>query len=196
MDSGMAFRRLFHLAAPIFLGYYLIPETIGPNLTRLNLVILFLGTAMCIEVARIALGLRLFGMRPYETQRVSAYAQGALGLAFGLFVIQDPRIVVPVFLGMAWIDPFAALCRAKSWPRSFAVAAYAGLFLASSYPVQYFVGFYRLDVTILFTVVATTTAMLVEGPKGRQLDDDLLMQVVPMSALGVIAAALRSAHLL
>jgi hypothetical protein len=40
-------------------------------------------------------------------------------------------------------------------------------------------------------VVATTSAMLVEGPKLTQIDDDLLMQVVPMTLLAVAATFLR-----
>src|SRR3990170_5404853 len=100
MDGAVAFRRAFHVASPLFLGYYLIPEDLGGGITRMALTLLFLGTAACVEIARIALGVRLFGMREYEGERVSAYAQGSLGLAFGLFVIQDPRIVVPVFIGM------------------------------------------------------------------------------------------------
>ncbi len=109
MERNAAFRRVFHILSPAFLAYYLIPETLADGITRTGVSILFVGTALCIEIARIALGIRLLGLRPYEGQRVSAYAQGLLGLAFGLFVIRDPRIVVPVFLGMAWIDPLAAL---------------------------------------------------------------------------------------
>src|SRR5256712_10512569 len=35
----------------------------------------------------------------------------------------------------------------------------------------------------LFAVLATGSAMIVEGPKHAQLDDDLLMLVVPLSVL-------------
>ena len=101
MERNAAFRRVFHILSPAFLAYYLIPETLVDGITRMGVSVLFVGTALCIEIARIALGIRLLGLRPYEGQRVSAYAQGLLGLAFGLFVIRDPRIVVPVFLGMA-----------------------------------------------------------------------------------------------
>ena len=125
MDRHAVFRRSFHIFSPIFLGYYLLPEDLGGGITRTGLSAVFVGTALCIEIARIALGIRLLGLRPYEGQRVSAYAQGLLGLAFGLFVIRDPRIVIPVFLGMAWIDPLAALCRRRGWPRTKHVAGHA-----------------------------------------------------------------------
>lgn len=186
MDHGAIFRRAFHIASPVFLSYYLLPEQITPNITRLSLAILFIGTAGCIEIARFALSLQLFGMRRYEGQRVSAYAQGLLGLAFGIFVIQDPRIVVPVFLGMAWIDPLAAFCRRRAQSPFIPVAAYFVTFFAASRVLESFSPWY----TLVYALVATGLAMAVEGPRLPQVDDDLLMQVVPMVALYVLFAVL------
>ncbi len=176
MDGSSAFRRAFHIVSPIFLAYYLLPEQLGGGISRTSVTVLFLGTAACVEIARMALGIKLLGMRPYEGRRVSAYAQGALGLAFGLLVIRDARIVVPVFFGMAWIDPLAALCRRQGLPRAVSTAAYFALFLATALLMQSF----SLGNTFLFAAAATAAAMVVEGPKFPQVDDDLLMQIVPM----------------
>ncbi len=184
MERNAAFRRVFHILSPAFLAYYLIRETLVDGITRMGVSVLFVGTALCIEIARIALGIRLLGLRPYEGQRVSAYAQGLLGLAFGLFVIRDPRIVVPVFLGMAWIDPFAALCRKSGWSRIVPTGAYLGLFLGTTLIMKSF----ALPNALLFALAATATAMLMEGPKFRQIDDDLLLQVVPMTVLYFLVA--------
>ncbi len=187
MDHGAIFRRAFHIASPVFLSYYLLPDQITPNITRLSLAILFIGTAGCIEIARIALSLQLFGMRRYEGRRVSAYAQGLLGLAFGIFVINDARIVVPVFLGMAWVDPLAAYCRKKTRSRIVPTAAYVAIFLGATLAMASL----SVPFAILCTGVATAAAILMEGPKIPQVDDDLLMQVVPMVALKVLIAAFR-----
>jgi len=191
MDRSSAFRRFFHIISPVFMGYYLLPEELGGPNTRITLkavTLLFLGTAACVEIARIALGIRLFGMRPYEGQRVSAYAQGALGLGIALFLIRDPTIVIPVFLGMAWIDPLAAAARKNQWPRALVVAAYFGLFIATEFAMT---GTTNTGWVFIAAVLATTSAMLVEGPKIPQLDDDLLMQVVPMALLTLAARVLR-----
>jgi hypothetical protein len=191
MDRSSAFRRFFHIISPVFMGYYLLPEELGgPNtgITLKAVTLLFLGTAACVEIARIALGIRLFGMRPYEGQRVSAYAQGALGLGTALFLIRDPTIVIPVFLGMAWIDPLAAAARKNQWPRALVVAAYFGLFIATEFAMT---GTTNTGWVFMAAVLATTSAMLVEGPKIPQLDDDLLMQVVPMALLTLAATVLR-----
>src|SRR5947199_2661392 len=184
MDRHAVFRRSFHIISPIFLGYYLLPESLGGGITRMGVSVLFVGTALCIEIARIALGIRLLGLRPYEGQRVSAYAQGLLGLAFGLFVIRDPRIVVPVFLGMAWIDPFAALCRKSGWSRVVPTVAYLGLFLGTTLIMKSF----ALPNPLLFALAATATALLMQRPKFPQIDDDLLLQVVPMTVLYFLVA--------
>ncbi len=186
MDRGAIFRRAFHIASPVFLSYFILPDYVTPNITRLSLAVLFIGTASCIEIARIALGIRLFGMRPYEGQRVSAYAQGLLGLAFGIFVIQDPRIVVPVFFGMAWIDPLAAFCRKRAQSPLLPVAGYFVTFAAISLLLESFSPWY----TILYGAAATCLAMLVEGPRIPQVDDDLLMQVVPMVVLFALLSVL------
>lgn len=184
MDRSSAFRRAFHIVSPIFLGYYLLPDTLADGITRTSLALLFVGSAACIEIARIALGIPLFGMRPYEGRRVSAYMQGTLGLAFGLLVIQDPRIVVPVFFGMAWVDPLAALCRRRAWPRVIPTVAYFALILATVTAMNA----YAIPNALLFSSAATAAAILVEGPKTPQLDDDLLMQIAPMVVLYFLVA--------
>ena len=184
MDRSHAFRRAFHIISPIFLVYYLLPENLGGGVTRTAVTLLFLGTAACIEIGRIALGVKLFGMRPYEGQRVSAYAQGTLGLAFGLLVIRDPRIVVPVFLGMAWVDPLAAYCRRQGLARTVPALAYFVLFLGTMLIMRSF----AFPNAFLFSLVATAIAVVTEGPKIPQLDDDLLMQVVPETILYFLVA--------
>lgn len=186
MDGSSAFRRAFHLASPVFLAYYLLPEDLGGGISRTAATLLFLGTAACIEIARMALRIPLLGLRGYEGRRVSAYAQGSLGLAIGLFLIQDPRIVVPVFLGMAWIDPLAAFARRRGWPRAVITAAYFGLFFGTASLMNAFAPTYAL----LYGAVATVCAILVEGPKLPQVDDDLLMQVVPYTVLFLLVGSL------
>lgn len=193
MDKSAGFRRLFHVISPVFLSYYILPDSITPNITRLSLAILFIGTAACIEIARIALAVKLFGMRPYEGQRVSAYAQGLLGLTIGIFLVVDPRIVVPVFLGMAWIDPFRSLARKKRWTIAIPTAAYAVLFFVAITLVG---GTLGLVARLILTAIATTVAMAVEGPRIPQLDDDLTMQVFPFAALIVAMAVLPTVGLL
>ena len=192
MDRAASFRRIFHVVSPVFLSYFILPDQITPNITKASLAALFVGTAACIEIARIALGIKMFGMRPYEGQRVSAYAQGLLGLVIGIFVVQTPIVVVPVFLGMAWIDPFRSLARRKHWPVALPIASYAALFFATQTILP---GVPSVTARLIFTAIATTVAMAVEGPRIPQLDDDLTMQLLPMAALIVAMALIPTAGL-
>lgn len=197
MDGASAFRRAFHLASPIFLAYYVLPEDLGGGVTRTAVTLLFIGTATSIEVARIALGVQLFGMRPYESRRVSAYMQGTAALAFGVFVVQDPRIVVPVFVGMAWIDPLCALGRSRGWNRAIPVIAYAAVFLGVEAAISPFLSnAFAWHAQALFAALATATAMPLEGPRVPQVDDDLLMVFVPAVVLWAASFALGYAGLL
>lgn len=193
MEVSSVFRRVFHVISPAFLGYYLLPQSLGGGITPASLAVLFIGTAACIEITRIALNIRLFGMRSYEGQRVSAYFQGTVGLAIGLFLVRDPAIVVPVFLGMAWIDPLAALARRRQWPRAVVVAAYFGLFLGTELIMN---SIPALSWQFALALVATASAMIAEGPKHRQVDDDFLMLVVPLAILWAIAAIAQPPGLL
>ncbi len=193
MDRSATFRRIFHVASPMFLAYYILPQTITSNITLLSLAVLFIGTAGCVEIARIALGIRLFGMRPYEGQRVSAYAQGLLGLTIGIFLVPSivgsplvaESLVVPVFLGMAWVDPLRSACRKRGWSPVLPIAAYILIFLGGQTLVG---GVPSVTARIVYTAVATTVAMAVEGPRIPQVDDDLMMLIVPIAALIVAMA--------
>ena len=60
------FRRLFHLASPVFLVYYWIPPDLVGGLARQGLLFLFLGSALCVAGAPVAPGTPVFGGRPHE----------------------------------------------------------------------------------------------------------------------------------
>ncbi len=172
------FRRLFHLASPVFLAYYWIPPSLAGGLTRQGLLLLFLGSALCVEVARIALGIPVFGMRHYEAARFSAYAWGTIGLALGLLFF-PPVLVIPAFCGMAWIDPLAAWSRRTGrypWPPAAGYAvAFAGVLSAF--------GSLTPGEAAALTAIAVPVALLAEYPDIRVVDDDFLMTVVPLLVL-------------
>ena len=60
------FRRLFHLASPVFLVYYWIPPDLGnpqTGLTREALLLLSAGTVLAVDLGRLALRIPVFGLR-------------------------------------------------------------------------------------------------------------------------------------
>ncbi len=198
VPSPHLFRRAFHLASPVFLVYYWIPECVtrpdlapaqcaaAGGLTREGLLLLFLGTALCIEVARIALRIPVFGMRGYEAQRVSAYAWGTVGLALG-FALFPPVLVVPAFCGMAWIDPLCAWSRAHGRHPWLPAIAYAAVFASLLAGIG---GTPPLEIAAL-TAIATPVALYAEHVDFRQVDDDFLMTIAPLAAASLAAAGFR-----
>ncbi len=175
------FRRLFHLASPVFLVYYWIPKDLGnpaTGLSREALLLLAAGTVLAVDLGRLALRIPVFGLRKYEAGRVSAFAWGTIGLALGLALF--PQIlVIPVFCGMAWIDPLCAWSRRRGRYPWLPAIAYALVFAFLSG------GFGGLSLTEIaaLTSIATPIALLAEYPDIRVVDDDFLMTIVPLIAL-------------
>ncbi len=182
-------RRLVHLASPAFLVYYWIPEDLGHGLSRLSLTLLVFGTAMGIEVVRVALRIPLFGLRGYETERPSAYAWGAAGL-FVAFLAFPRDLVIPAFCGMAWIDPLCSWSRRRRsypWAPGLAYAAVFGLLLSATSLAS--IGAIRI---IVLTAIATASALLAEYPQIKELDDDFLMTVLPLVTTTAASILLRN----
>ena len=187
MKAGLAeevpaphlFRRLFHLASPVFLAFYWIPEDLGATGIRKEaLLLLAVGTVLVVDVARIALRIPVFGLRKYEAGRVSAYAWGTIGLALG-FAFFPMVLVIPAFCGMAWIDPLCAWSRRTGRFPWLPAIAYAAVFAS----LLVIVG--KLNPLELgaLTAIATPVALLAEYPDIRVVDDDFLMTIVPLIAL-------------
>jgi len=172
--SPHVFRRVFHLASPVFLGYYWIPEDLGFGITRFSLTLLLFGTVMGIEVVRVALRIPLFGLRGYETERPSAYAWGSIGLLVGLLFF-PMFLVIPAFCGMAWVDPICSWSRRRRLYPAAPAVAHAAVFLAfltaAGLPPA---------IVLLLTAVATPSALLAEYPQIPAVDDDFLMTVVAL----------------
>ena len=177
------FRRLFHLASPVFLLYYWVPETFGSTrITRQALLLLIAGTVLAVDVIRLALRIPVFGLRKYEAGRPSAYAWGTIGLALG-FAFFPWFLVIPVFCGMAWIDPLCAWARRTGRYPWLPTIAHALVFAFLSTAVQS--GLTLLQVAAL-TAIATPVALLAEYPDIRIVDDDFLMTIVPLIVLQLV----------
>jgi len=181
VPSPHLFRRLFHLASPVFLLYYWIPQDLGnatTGLTREAILSLAVGTVLAVDVARLALRIPVFGLRKYEAGRMSAYAWGTIGLALAL-VFFPPILVIPVFCGMAWIDPLCAWSRRTGrypWLPAFGYA------LAFAFLLGGIGGLNPIEIAAL-AAIATPVALLVEYPDVRVVDDDFLMTIVPLLVL-------------
>jgi len=183
------FRRLFHLASPVFLLYYWVPEEIGTTgIGRQALLLLVVGTVFALDVGRIALRIPVFGLRKYEAGRISAYAWGTIALAIGL-VFVPWVLVIPAFCGMAWIDPLCAWTRrTRRYPWLPAIA-YAVVFASALVVIGS--GLDPLEIGAL-AGIATPIALLAEYPDIRVVDDDFLMTIAPLLVLWPLLAPITA----
>jgi len=183
------FRRLFHLASPVFLLYYWIPEDLGnTGIRREALLLLAMGTVLSVDVARIALRIPVFGLRKYEAGRLSAYAWGTIGLALGLALFPT-ILVIPAFCGMAWIDPLCAWARTgKKYPWLPAIG-YAAVFASLLGITQ---GGLSVHAIVALTAIATPLALLAEYADLRLVDDDFLMTVIPLIGLTLVLGPIKA----
>jgi hypothetical protein len=185
MEKGELFRKAFHLCAPAFLVYYLVPvdawgwmpSVDGFLEPREVLLLAVLAVVLAEEAIRLKMGWSVFGMRPYERGKMAAHAWAGTGLAIG-FLLFPQAMVVAVTFGMAWVDPMMGFLR-KRRPNLYpivpilaywAIASVALLAQAAMHPV--------LGVEIAF--VAACAAVLCESPRLDHLDDDFLLLTVPL----------------
>jgi hypothetical protein len=186
MDMGQVLRRLVHVSAPVFLVYYYLPDPVFPGFVdKQPGLFLFLALILTIEALRLWYSPYIIGMRDYEKYRISAAAMTAMALtvAMAFFPI---GIVLPVVLGMAWVDPLMGIMRARK-SKYYPAAPIVLYFVLMIVPLSYFFGLTPL--VIFASVVATFLGIMSEIKKNWYIDDDFLMILVPLFGLYAIFAA-------
>jgi hypothetical protein len=183
MDRGQVLRRLVHISAPAFLVYYYLPDPVFPGFVgKQPGLFLLLALILVIEAWRLYFSPHIIGMRDYENYRISAAAWTAMALTVSMafFPIE---IVLPVVIGMGWIDPLMGEMRArksKLYPRV-PVVLYFVLMIV---PLVYFFGLTPL--VVFAALAATFLGIMSEIRKNWYIDDDFLMIVVPLMGLYAI----------
>ena len=114
MDWGHILRRLVHMSSPIFLIYYWLPDPLWPGGPGRQFGLVFaLFLTLVFEAVRMTKQLEIIGMRPYESNRMSAAAWAGIALAFSMLFF-PLKVVAPVLFGMAWIDPLCGELRKRN----------------------------------------------------------------------------------
>jgi hypothetical protein len=186
MDIGQVLRRLVHISAPVYLVYYILPDPVFPGfLDKQPGLFLFLALILVIEALRLYFSPHIIGMRDYENYRISAAAWTAMALTIALafFPIQ---IVLPVVLGMGWIDPLMGEMR-RHKSRLYPQVPIVLYFVLMIVPLVYYFGLTPL--VIFGSFAATFLGIMSEIKKNWYIDDDFLMIIVPLLGLYLIFMA-------
>jgi len=124
MDREALFRRIVHLSAPLFLVYYFLPTPLwdgGPS--REIGLLTVLAVALLFELFRLRRGVRVPGLRDYESRQISAAVWA--GVALTLTMLFFPlSLAAPAVTGMALIDPLISVLRKPGWYPAVPLIAY------------------------------------------------------------------------
>ena len=179
MFDEKIYRRFNHTVAACFVIYFLFPQKIM-GLERIYLVILLWIIIMGIEYLRLNKNLNLFGMRDYESNRVAGFVWFASGtfiiLGFYEMGAFPQSLAVATIIMAAYTDPVIGEVNHKLGDRWG-----LGIGFVCSFAI------YQLIVGVIFySVLGGLIAVLVERPKLKWFDDDLAMQILPISILSIL----------
>jgi len=186
MERWVAIRRAVHVLIAVTPVYYLLPEEL-PAMDSPRTIVLLVGALLVValEIARLTLGFRLPGLRPYEDRWIASYAWAAAGVLLALWLLPKD-IASASIVSMAVADPLIGELRGRgfgAWHTLALPIAVCLLLCATVYSLFDSRG--SLEILVL-SAVGALAAVAVERKKSRLLDDDFLMIVVP----GTIVAAL------
>ncbi len=179
MFDEKIYRRFNHTVAACFVIYFLFPQKIM-GLERIYLVILLWLIILGIEYLRLNKNLNLFGMRDYESNRVAGFVWFASGtfiiLGFYEMGAFPQSLAVATIIMAAYTDPVIGEVNHKLGDRWG-----LGIGFVCSFAI------YQLIVGVIFySVLGGLIAVLVERPKLKWFDDDLAMQIFPISILSIL----------
>ena len=179
MFDERIYRRFNHTVAACFVIYFLFPQKIM-GLERIYLVILLWIIILGIEYLRLNKNLNLFGMRDYESDRVAGFVWFASGtfiiLGFYEMGAFPQSLAVATIIMAAYTDPVIGEVNHKLGDRWG-----LGIGFVCSFAI------YQLIVGVIFySVLGGLIAVLVERPKLKWFDDDLAMQILPISILSIL----------
>ena len=179
MFDEKIYRRFNHTVAACFVIYFLFPQKIM-GLDRIYLVILLWIIILGIEYLRLNKNLNMFGMRDYESDRVAGFVWFASGtfiiLGFYEMGAFPQSLAIATIIMAAYTDPVIGEANHRLGDRWG-----LGIGFLCSFAI------YHLIVGVIFySLLGGLISVLVERPKLKWFDDDLAMQIFPISILSIL----------
>lgn len=174
--GGHILRRSIHVSmAALPLLYYQYGVIFASRLgfsSRVLLLVLLLGLC-ALEGMRLWFGVICIGQRPYETKRVSSFTFGAFGIIVVLLCTQQ-MYAIPIIFSCALVDPLMGELR-ELLP--YYLTAIIGMLTV--WGIWTMCHWY-LSTPELLAYVMGPLIVLLEKPNYYWIDDNLLMQLVPL----------------
>lgn len=188
MDQHL-FRRFNHTVVACYVVYFLLPPTLF-GVPRFAFAAGFwLGTVV-VEAVRLRSAREMPGMREYEQRRIAGFLWFTSGttalLAAHEFLGVGQAVVMATIIAAAYVDPLLGELKPRL-PRQQALSG--GVVAAFLIYIVIFGMAGVLSGAILgYALVAAIVMVSAELPSIKWLDDDLLMQLVPVAVLLLLAA--------
>lgn len=166
------FRRLNHTAAAAIIVFFLIPKEPWGLLPRWLLLLMVLMLPLSVELVRLKRQSSFMGLREYEKGRLSSYMWFNLS-AVMLLLWSDlgdlPQgIAAGCIVLAAMVDPLLGELKPKGRERAMVVGTLAAAVILALFDIQ-----------LYYALPAAALAVYAEQFQLRNLDDDMIMQVVP-----------------
>jgi len=180
MINENIYRRFNHTVAACFVVYFLFPRTIL-GINRAYYIILFWIIIATIEYFRLNNKIHIIGMREYENNRLAGFVWFATGtcLILGLHEIGvfPQSLAIATIIMAAYTDPIIGETKNK-------YGDYGGI---AAGILCSFVIFQLILGSLFYSLIGSILAVASERPKMKWFDDDLAMQIFPITIMTIIS---------
>ena len=178
--TGHLLRRCIHvLMLLIPIAYYYWGDLIYHycNHPKFEFILIIFALVITAEILRMKKRYLIFGQRSHEATHISSFAWGAMAMAIVLLLVPNPIYAIPIVAGCAVGDPLIGALKSR-------IPAYLARFIA--FLVIAFVWWvcgHYMPLPVWFPAVIALVTVLVEWPNLTWIDDNALMQLVPLFIL-------------
>lgn len=177
-QRGYWVRRCIHVAMlfiPILYFSYIDALTSFFHISSFFFLLIIFVLIILIELWRLSANKIFFGQRTHERKQISSSAWGAAAIIVVLLFAPEPGYAVAIIASCALADPLLGELRrhhysnVMTWILGIILVALIWLVCARIYNFPYWIGYLMAPITVF-----------AEWPKWRWIDDNALMQLVPL----------------
>tara|TARA_B100000579_G_scaffold1797_1_gene1394 strand:+ start:368 stop:961 length:594 start_codon:yes stop_codon:yes gene_type:complete len=180
MINENVYRRFNHTAAACFIIYFLFPQKIL-GFERSFFILVFWLTIVGLEYFRLRNSINIIGLRDYENQRLAGFVWFATGTCMILYLYEigmfPQSLAIATIVMAAYTDP--VIGEAKKHYGNYGSFA-AGIICS-------FIIFQLILGSLFYSIIGSFVAVIAEKPRLKWFDDDLAMQVFPITILTIIS---------
>ncbi len=172
---GYWLRRVVHLGLAIIpLLYYHFGQ---PR----RLVVWLVVASVVIELLRLSLKITVWGHRDYERKQISSFAWGLFALGLVLIFSPSAAVAIPIIWSCAFVDPL--LGELRCFHCSSLLVSVVGLMVLL---LIWWGAAFWLGTAWWYALIMAPIILLVERPNFKWVDDNALMQLVPLVIVLII----------